>query len=82
MLAWIWGLLLAISILLVVFYIRFGGVLKSILFTASGGTGLLGVLWLLSKFIAVPVAITPLSIAISAVLGIPGVITILIINLI
>lgn len=74
--------LLVIGIILFVIYHKTGKFLKCIFFTAVSGFCALGIIWVLGRFIAMPVSITPLSLTISGILGIPGVISMLIFLLI
>lgn len=74
--------LLAVWAVLFVCYFKAGRLLQCLFFTAFTGLGALGLLWILGHFIALPVSITPLSAAISTVLGIPGTFLLLILHLI
>lgn len=74
--------LLLAGIVLLVIYSRMGKLFKCVFFTMSTGFISLGALLLLSKFTGLAISVTPLSILISGLLGVPGVISILIFNLI
>jgi hypothetical protein len=79
---WMWIILFALGLLLFLFYRRMARFLRCVFFTAFSGVGALGLLWLLGLAIPVPVTITPFSLAVSGILGIPGVVTMLILHLI
>ena len=66
---------------LLVCYIRAGGLFNSLVFTAFTGIGALGLLWLVGHLIPIPVKITAFSAAASAAMGIPGVISMLLLHL-
>lgn len=74
--------LIAIFVLLLACYAKAGNVLKPVLFTALTGFGALGLLWLIGLFLPLPVTVTPLSLSVSGVLGIPGVVFLLLFHLI
>ncbi len=77
----IYLVLLLAGITLLVIYSRSGSILKSVIFTCASGFIALGAVLLVSKFINLSVAITPLSLLISGILGAPGVFAMLVINL-
>lgn len=62
-------------------YRRQGGFFKCLLFTACTGLLALGGLWLLGKVVAVPITLTPLTLLLSAILGVPGVLGMLLLSL-
>lgn len=74
--------LLLIGITLLVIYSRSGRLLKSILFTLATGFIAFAIVLLAARFTDLPISITPLSVMISGLLGVPGVIGMLILNLI
>ncbi len=74
--------LLAIGVLLFVIYSRMGRLLRCMLFTAVTGLASLGLVWLLGKTYAIGVSVTPFSLLTAAVLGLPGVLTMLLLQLI
>lgn len=74
--------LLVIGITLLVIYARSSRLLKCVIFTLTTGFIALGAVLLLSKFTSLTIAVTPLSMLFSGLLGIPGVICMLILNLI
>ncbi len=74
-------ILAAIGIGLLVIYFRIGRLLRCMLFTAASGLAAMGFLWLLGKAIPIGLAATPFSLLTSAVLGVPGVVTMLILRL-
>ncbi|MDL2232457.1 pro-sigmaK processing inhibitor BofA family protein [Ruminococcaceae bacterium OttesenSCG-928-L11] len=78
----LWLALFLIGALLFLFYSRLERFFRCFLFTAFTGIGALGIVWLAGRFIAIPLTITPLSLAASGILGIPGVVTMLIFHLI
>ena len=80
--AWIWLSVILSGVILFSLYARLGKLLRCALYTAFGGIGALGVIWLLGLWVTVPVAVTPLTLAVSGVLGIPGVLAMLILYLI
>jgi len=79
---WIWLALILAAIALLSCYARIGKRLRCMLFTAFSGVGALGVLWILSIWLMIPISITPLTLAVSGILGIPGVLAMLIFYLI
>lgn len=74
--------LLLSGITLLVIYSRSGKLLKCVLFTMATGFVALGIVWLISRFTNLNIALTPLSVLISGLLGVPGVLGMLILNLI
>lgn len=74
--------ILLAGIVLLVIYTRNGRLIRSVLFTLATGFVAFGAVLLLSKFTGLPISITPLGIIISGLLGIPGVLGMLILNLI
>lgn len=80
--SWFYAGLLAAGILLLVCYHRAGRLLRCLFFTAITGVGALGALWLAGRFIALPLTITPLTLFVSGILGIPGVVALLLLALI
>ena len=82
--AWLWAGVISAGILLVYFYIRQGTLFRSVAFTAFSGIGALGLLWLAGKLfpVSIPIGITPFTAAVSGILGIPGVLAMLVFNLI
>lgn len=73
---------LVVGIILLIIYHKAGKLLKCIFFTAFTGLGSLGIVWLVGRFVEIPITVTPLSLLISGVLGIPGVVGMLIFQLI
>lgn len=80
--SWIYVGALIIGIILFICYSKTKKFFKCLFFTAFTGLGGLGVVWLLGKFVAVKIAVTPLTMLLSATLGIPGVAVMLLIHLI
>lgn len=80
--AMIYLAVLLIGIVLLLIYSRNGRLIKSVLFTLATGFIALGAVFVISKFTSLPISVTPLSIMISGFLGIPGVLGMLILNLI
>lgn len=74
--------LLLIGITLLVIYSRSARLLKCVLFTMATGLAALGAVLMIGRFTSLAIALTPLSILISGLLGIPGVVCMLILNLI
>lgn len=72
----------AVALLLLVCYFRMQKFLKCMFFTAFTGVGALGLVWIIGRFIDMPVGITPFSLLVSGVLGIPGVVGMLLFQLI
>lgn len=69
------------AITLLVLYFRTGHLLRCIFFTMTSGFLALGIVWLLAKFTDIALAVTPFTVTVSAILGIPGVISMLIFHL-
>ena len=80
--AWFGAGLFAVGVLLLVCYSRTGKMLKCIFFTALSGLSALGILWIVGNFIDMSVGITPFSLLVSVVLGVPGVVGMLLFMLI
>lgn len=74
--------LAALAIVLFICYARTGKLWRCIFFSAFSGAGALGAVWLLGHFIAVSLALTPLTVLISLLLGLPGVLSMLLFGLI
>ena len=74
--------LLAVGVLLFIIYSRMGRLLRCMLFTAVTGLASLGLVWLLGKTFVIGVNVTPFSLLTAAILGLPGVLTMLILQLI
>lgn len=74
--------LLLIGVTLLVIYSRSGRLLKCVVFTVATGFVALGAVLLLASFTSLPITVTPLSVFISGLMGVPGVICMLILNLI
>lgn len=74
--------LLLAGICLLICYHRTGRLLKCIFFTFVTGIGSLGIVWLLGRYIGVSLAFTPLTLIVSGILGIPGVVGMLLLHLI
>lgn len=74
--------LLVAGITLLVLYSRSGKLLKCVFFTAFSGFSALGIVLLISKFSGLTIAVTPLSLLASGILGVPGVLGLLVLNLI
>lgn len=78
----IYLVLLIIGIVLLVCYHRVGKLLRCLFFTVFTGLGALGAVWVIGRFILIPITVTPLSLLISGVLGVPGVVCMLVLQLI
>ena len=67
----------------VLFYIyaKIGKLVRCIFFTAVTGAAALGLLWLTGKVFVIKLTLTPLSLLISVLLGIPGVLFMLVTHL-
>lgn len=74
--------MLVVGVILLILYHKSRKLLRCIFFTAFTGLAALGIVWLAGRFIPMPVAVTPLSLLISGVLGVPGVVSMLILQLI
>jgi len=74
--------LMAIGAGLFYLYSKTGKLLRCILFSATTGVTALGVVWLLGRMMDFTVEWTPFTVAVSALLGIPGVVSMLILRLI
>ena len=81
MAGWFYIGLFVIGVILFCCYSRTGRLLKCMFFTAFTGLPTLLLLWSLGKLVAIPLAVTPLSLLVSVLLGIPGLLTMLILNL-
>ena len=79
--AWFGTILFVAGVFLFACYNRTGKMLRCILFTATTGLLALGALWLLGNFIEIGVAVTPFSLLGAAVLGIPGVLSMLVLTM-
>ncbi len=79
---WFYIGLFVLGIVLFSCYSRNGKMLKSILFSAATGVPALGLLWALSQVTAFTLVVTPFTFLVSALLGIPGVLSMLVMNLI
>lgn len=73
--------LLVIGIALFVLYTRMGKLFRCVLFTATTGLLSLGLLQLLGKLIPIGLAVTPFSTLASGLLGVPGVLGMLVLQL-
>lgn len=78
---WLAAGVLLIGIVLFVVYTRMGKLIRCVLFTAVTGPCSLLLLWLLGKAFATGLSLTPFSLLVSAVLGIPGVLGMLLLQL-
>ena len=75
-------IMLAVGILLFVVYSRMGRLLRCMLFTATTGLASMGLVWLLGKAFVIGVSVTPFSLLTAALLGLPGVLGMLLMQLI
>jgi inhibitor of the pro-sigma K processing machinery len=73
--------ILIIALVLLIYYYKSGRLLKCVLFTAFTGLLAFGAVYLASRFTGLPITLTPFSMAVSGMLGIPGVIAMLALNL-
>lgn len=73
---------LVLVILMAICYRKTGRFLQCAAFTIFSGVGALGVLWLLRPLLGLTIQITPLTVLVSGVLGVPGVAGLLILQLI
>jgi hypothetical protein len=80
--AWIWLLLLLAAALVFSVYGKTGRFFRCALLGAATGLAALGALWLAGHFFELAVRVTPLTVAVSALLGIPGVVGMLLLVLI
>lgn len=80
--ALIYLVILIVGISLLVIYSREGKLLRSLVFTVITGFVALAVVLAASSYLSLGVAVTPLSLLMSGVLGVPGVFLMLILNLI
>lgn len=78
---WFYAAMLVIGVILFYCYTKTGSLLRCALFTAVTGNLALGALWALSKLIVIPLAATPFTVLISTLLGVPGVLTMLVLHL-
>ncbi|WRS27143.1 pro-sigmaK processing inhibitor BofA family protein [Oscillospiraceae bacterium MB08-C2-2] len=79
---WVYGFLLIAGAALFGYYIKIGRFFRCMLFTAVTGFLALGALWLLGRFVPLALAVTPLTIFTSGLLGIPGLLILFVLNLI
>ncbi|MDR2909400.1 MAG: pro-sigmaK processing inhibitor BofA family protein [Oscillospiraceae bacterium] len=74
---WFAALLLCAGVILFVCYARTGKMFRCVLFTAFTGALALGVIRILCNFFPIGLAVTPYSLLTSLFLGVPGVLTML-----
>ena len=74
----IWGAVIMAGLALFYFYARAGRFFRCAFLGCISGFCALGALWIAGHFFEISLAITPLTLAISAVFGAPGVIGMLI----
>ena len=80
--AWIYTGVFILALILWICYIKIQKFWKCTLFTLFTGLGTLGLVRLAGTLLVIPLAVTPLSILTAAVLGIPGVVLMLVLQLI
>jgi len=73
--------LFLIGILLFACYSRTGRMLRCMFFTMCTGLPALVILWMARGLLSFPLALTPFSVLASVLLGIPGVVAMLVMNL-
>ena len=74
--------LLVIGAVLFYIYAKTGKMIRCIFFSGTTGLIALGVVWLLGRLMDFTIEFTPFTITLSALLGIPGVVSILVFRLI
>lgn len=79
---WMGAGLLIIGAVLFIIYSRIGKLLRCMLFTAVTGIASMGLVWLAGKLFAIGIGITPFSLLAAALLGLPGVLGMLVFQLI
>lgn len=79
---WFVVALCTIGVMLLVLYARTGKMIRCTLFTAFTGAAALGMVWLLGKVTAITLALTPFTAGVSLLLGVPGVLAMLLLNMI
>jgi len=77
----IWIAIILAGLILFYFYARTGRFFRCVCTGAAGGLCALGILWSLGHFFDIALAVTPLTLAVSAILGVPGVIGMLVLPL-
>lgn len=80
--ALIYLVMLLAGITLLVVYFRSGKLIKNIFFTVFSGFAALLAVLVLARFIELDISLTPLSLLMSGILGVPGVFLMLVLNLI
>lgn len=79
--ALIYLVMLLVGITLMVVYFRGGKLFRSLIFTVFSGFSALIIVLILSRFMNLNINITPLSLLMSGILGVPGVFFMLVFNL-
>jgi len=74
--------LFAIGVALFTLYAKTGRFLRCVFFTAISGLATLGILWAVGKFTSITAVLTPFTLMVSSILGVPGVVAMLLMNLI
>jgi len=77
----IWIAVILAGVVLFYFYARTGRFFRCVFSSAVAGFAALAALWALGNFFDIALAITPLTLTISALLGVPGVIGMLLLPL-
>lgn len=76
------GIAAVVAVVVLIAFVRSGAFLKNLLFSSVSGLFGLGVTYAVGLFTGPLVVISPLSVAFGVLLGLPGVISLLIINLV
>jgi len=80
--AWFAVALFIVGFILLLGYFRTGKPLRCIFFTALTGCGAMGAVLFAGNFFALGLALTPLTLLVSVILGVPGVVAMLLLRLI
>ncbi len=74
-------IVMLVALALFIFYAKSGRLLKCVLFTAFTGLVAFGVVFTVARIAGLPIAPTPFAMLVSGFLGVPGVIAMLVLNL-
>ena len=72
---------IVLALVLLWLYFKTGRPFRCVLFTLGSGLLALGIVWVIGRFTPLTVGLTPLTALVSAVLGVPGVVGMLVFGL-